>query len=87
LTQKLLGIVQVDFFDLIFHLKPLSEHSGKIPVIVKNQGTSYLNAKFDCTSISMIIVVEFRAKQDTVRRYMPTDEFQANYFFIKIDLD
>jgi hypothetical protein len=47
----------------------------------------FLNAKFDCTSISMIIVVEFRAKQDTVRRYMPTDEFQANYFFIKIDLD
>ena len=26
----------------MFHLKPLAEHSGKIPVMVKNQGTSYL---------------------------------------------
>ena len=42
LTKKSFWIVQVDFFELIFHLKPLSEHSGKIPVMVKNQGTSYL---------------------------------------------
>ena len=42
LTKKIFWIVQVDFFELIFHLKPLSEHSGKIPVMVKNQGTSYL---------------------------------------------
>ena len=34
-------IVQVDFLDLIFHLKSLSEHIGKIHVLVKNQGTSY----------------------------------------------
>ena len=41
LTKKSFWIVQVDFFDLIFHLKSLSDHSGKIPVLVKNQGTSY----------------------------------------------
>ena len=34
-------IVQVDFLDLIFHLKSLSEHIGKMHVLVKNQGTSY----------------------------------------------
>ena len=33
----------------------------------------------------MITVVEFRAKKATGRRYMPTDKFYANYFFIKID--
>ena len=42
LTKKSFWIVQVDFFDLIFHLKSLSDHSGKIPVLVKNQGTFYL---------------------------------------------
>ena len=36
LTQKLFWIIQVDFLDLIFHLKPLSEHSWKIPVMVQN---------------------------------------------------
>jgi hypothetical protein len=35
----------------------------------------------------MIAVVEFRAKQATGSRYMPTDILYANYFFIKIDLD
>ena len=39
LTKKSFCIIQIDFFDLIFHLKSLSEHSGKIPVLVKNQGT------------------------------------------------
>ena len=34
-------IVQVDFLDLIFLLRSLSEHIGKIHVLVKNQGTSY----------------------------------------------
>ena len=42
LTKKSFWIVQVDFLDLIFHLKSLSDHSGKIPVLVKNQGTFYL---------------------------------------------
>ena len=36
---------------------------------------------------SMITVVEFRTKQATGSRYMPTDKFYNNYFFIKIDLD
>ena len=35
----------------------------------------------------MITVVEFRAKQATGSRYMPTDRLYANYFFIKIELD
>ena len=35
----------------------------------------------------MITVVEFRAKQPTGSRYMPTDKLYANYFFIKINLD
>ena len=42
LTKKSFWIVQVDFLDLIFYLKSLSDHSGKIPVLVKNQGTFYL---------------------------------------------
>ena len=42
LTKKSFWIVKVDFLDLIFHLKSLSDHSGKIPVWVKNQGTFYL---------------------------------------------
>ena len=37
--------------------------------------------------IIMITAVEFRAKQATGSRYMPTDKLHANYFFIKIDLD
>ena len=44
LTKKSFCIIQIDFFDLIFHLKSLSEHSGKIPVLVKNQGTFTLNS-------------------------------------------
>ena len=42
LTQKSFWIVQVDFLDLIFHLKQLPEHSWKILVMMKNQGTFYL---------------------------------------------
>ena len=30
--------------DLIFHLKSLSEHIGKIHVLVKNQGTFFLKS-------------------------------------------
>ena len=37
--------------------------------------------------ISMITVVEFRTKQATESRYMLTDKFYTNYFFIKIDLN
>ena len=49
LTKKSFSIIQIDFFDLIFHLKSLSEHSGKIPVLVKNQGTFTL--KQACLSL------------------------------------
>ena len=42
LTKKSFWIVQMDFLDLIFHLKSLSDYRGKIPVLVKNQGTFYL---------------------------------------------
>ena len=35
----------------------------------------------------MITVVEFRAKEATKSRYMPTDELYVNYFLIKTDLD
>ena len=34
--------------------------------------------------MEMIIVVEFRAKQARGSRYMPTDKFYTNYFFIKL---
>ena len=34
----------------------------------------------------MITVVEFRAKQATGSKYMPTGKLYANYFFIKIYL-
>ena len=37
--------------------------------------------------ISMITFVEFKAKQATGGRYMPTDKSYTNYCFIKIDLD
>ena len=37
--------------------------------------------------LSMIIVVDCRAKQATGSRYMPIDKLYGNYFFIKIDLD
>ena len=33
------------FLDLIFHLKSSSDYSGKIPVLVKNQGTFYLKGR------------------------------------------
>ena len=56
LTKKSFWIVQVDFFDLIFHIKSLSDHSGKIPVLVKNQGTSYLKIfSANCSSNGRLI--------------------------------
>ena len=45
-----------------------------------------INLRF-VINICMITVVEFRAKQATGSRYMPTDKLYANYFFIKIYLD
>ena len=41
----------------------------------------------DVPEVSMITIVEFRAKQSTGSRDMPTDILYDNYFFIKIDLD
>ena len=35
----------------------------------------------------MITVMEFRPKEATGSRYMPTDKLYTNYFFIEIDLD
>ena len=35
----------------------------------------------------MTTVVDFRAKQATGNKYMPTDKLYANYFFIKIDFE
>ena len=42
LTKKIFWSIQVDFFNIIFHPRPLPDHVGKISVLMKNQGTSYL---------------------------------------------
>jgi hypothetical protein len=62
LTKKSFWIIQVGFYDIIFHLRSLPEHSGKIPVLMKNQGTFYQVIKlaliqhiwinYDCVSLS-----------------------------------
>ena len=61
---------------------------------LENMNTSIgmaLSSNFHMTimgkSNSIITVVEFRAKQATGSRYMPTDKLYTTYFFIKIDLD
>ena len=35
----------------------------------------------------MITILEFRAKQATGSRYMPTDELYVNFFFTENDLN
>jgi len=47
LTKQIFWMIKVGFYIIFFHPRPLPDHLGKISVLMKNQGTSYLKWSID----------------------------------------